>query len=87
MSQRQPRTVFFTENEQAVLDALIEGGDYKKAHDILKGKGVSLSIGRLRGITLQVRNRYDDAKRFVEICERYQEKLSRKDRKKRYITG
>ena len=82
-----PKTVFFTPKEQMALDALIEGGNYARASKILRGNGERISIGALRVMTLRIRNRYMNAKSFVELVDRYQTALRRKDRKKVYLTG
>lgn len=82
-----PRTVFFTEKEQKVIDSVVEYGSYERASKGLEKEGVKISVNAMRGVTLQIRLRYGNAKKFVESCEKYQAALSRKDRKKLYITG
>lgn len=82
-----PKTVFFTKKEKQVIDALVRQGSYEKASKYLKTQGLRISPNTMRGMTLRIRNRYSNAKRFSDECEQFQEALQEKSKKLRYFTG
>ena len=71
------RTVWFTEKEQKVLEALVEKGSYRKASEHLKTQGIDISEGSIRQMTLRIRNRYYNANGFVQRCTELQNRLTR----------
>lgn len=79
MSERISRTVPFTEREQKILDALVETKTYKGA-----AEKMGMSTGSLRTTLFKIRRRYNNAREFVEACEKVQGYLPRQ---KRYVTG
>lgn len=82
-----PKVRYLTEREIEIMDAIIEKGDYQKASQHLTSQGKAASVNLMRQTTLRIRQRYDNSKMFIELVERYQQALSRKDRKRRYFTG